>query len=114
MIKFHLSIKEINEKKRERGPLTFGTEELIPALEADLKTANRVRLFSKNSYNNVYQEQEKLKLLLETAHIKIKHLEKKNEELLSQKKNVLTVLYTFYNNLYLNFVNRRHKKRRQG
>lgn len=45
MIKFHLSIKEINEKKRERGPLTFGTEELIPALEADLKTANRVRLF---------------------------------------------------------------------
>jgi len=74
LIKYHNSVKDINERKRERTGLTFGNEELLPLLEADLKTSNR--------------EQEKLKLLLETAQLKISHLEKKNEELLSQQKRI--------------------------
>ncbi len=45
LIKYHNSVKDINERKRDRSSLTFGTEELLPILEADIKAANRVSFF---------------------------------------------------------------------
>jgi len=43
LIKYNISLKEINDKKKDRNTLTFGSEELLPMLEADLKASLRVR-----------------------------------------------------------------------
>jgi hypothetical protein len=42
MLKYHVAVKEIGEKKRERGGLAFGHDELLPIVEAELKTSQRV------------------------------------------------------------------------
>ena len=47
MIKYNVALKEIGDKKKDRNTLTFGSEELLPMLEADLKTSLRVIFLSK-------------------------------------------------------------------
>ena len=42
MLKYHTALKEINERKRDRGGLQYGNDELISILESDLKASLRV------------------------------------------------------------------------
>lgn len=42
MLKYHTTIKEINERKRDRSGLQYGNDELISIMETELKTSLRV------------------------------------------------------------------------
>lgn len=53
MLKYHVAVKEISEKKRDRTTLAFGQEELLPIVEADLKASLRVSIEVRILVNSV-------------------------------------------------------------